>query len=58
MLISSHADNRKDNFLELDEGPTFSINISFGSPEKKFSFSFSRENTKFCLNLHHNGDNS
>ena len=58
MIISSHADNRKDNVLELDEGSTFSINISFGSPEKKFSFSFSRENTKFCLNLHHNGDNS
>ena len=57
-MISSHADNRKDNVLELGEGSTFSINISFGSPEKKFSFSFSGENIKFCLNLHHNGDNS
>ena len=57
-MISSHADNRKDNVLELGEGSTFSINISFGSTEKKFSFSFSGENIKFCLNLHHNGDNS
>ena len=32
---SSHSDNRKNNFLILGEGPTFGINGSFGSPEKK-----------------------
>ena len=32
---SFHSDNRKDNFLILGEGPTYSINGSFGSPEKK-----------------------
>ena len=31
-----HADNRKSNFLVLAEGPTFGINGSFGSPDKKF----------------------
>ena len=31
---SSHADNHKNNFLILGEGPTFEINGSFGSSEK------------------------
>ena len=51
---SSHADNRKNKFLVLREG----VNGSFGSPEKKFSINFSKSNTKFCLNLHYNADNS
>ena len=32
---SSHGDNRKNNFLMLGLGPTFRVNGSFGSPEKK-----------------------
>ena len=32
---SSHSDNQKNNFLILGEGPTYGINGSFGSPEKK-----------------------
>ena len=32
---SSRANNYKNNFLVLGEGPTFEINGSFGSPEKK-----------------------
>ena len=32
---SFHSDNRKNNFLILGEGPTYSINGSFGSSEKK-----------------------
>ena len=31
----SHADNRKNNFLILGEGPTYGINGSFVSQEKK-----------------------
>ena len=54
---SSHADNRKNNFLVLGEGPTFGINGSFGSPEKRFSINFSKAKTKFCLSLHYNADN-
>ena len=42
----------------LDDGPTFGIYGSFGSPEKKFSVNFSTANTKFCLSLHYNADNS
>ena len=31
----SHADNYKNNFLVLGEGPNYGINGSFGLPEKK-----------------------
>ena len=57
-ISSSHADNRKNNFLVLGDGPTFGINESFGSPGKNFSINFSKANTKFCLSLHYNPDNS
>ena len=55
---SSHADNRKNNFLLLGEGITFGINGSCGSPEKKFSINFSKSNTNVCLSLDFNADNS
>ena len=35
----------------LSEGLTYSINGSFGLPEKTLSISFSKVNTKFCLSL-------
>ena len=53
---SSHADNCKNSFLVLGEGPT--ISGCFGSTEKNFSITFSKANTKFCLSLHYNADNS
>ena len=34
-------DNCKNNFLGLDEDPSYSINGSFGLSEKKFSINFS-----------------
>ena len=55
---SSHADTRKNNFLVLGEGPTYGVNGGFRSPEKKFSINFTKANTKFCLTLHYNADNS
>ena len=55
---SSQTDNGKNNFLVLDEGPTFSINKSFGSVQKTFSINFSKANTKVCLSLDCNADNS
>ena len=42
-------------FVERD---TFGINRSFDAPEKIFSIIFSKTNTKFCLSLHYNFDNS
>ena len=56
--LSSHSDNRKNNFLILGKSPTYGINRSFGSPEKKFRINFTKVNRKFCLSLHYNGDNS
>ena len=55
---SSHADNRKNNFLVLVERPAYGINGSFNAPEKGFSFNFSKAITTFCLNFHCNRDNS
>ena len=42
----------------LGECPAFGFNGSFRSPEKKVSINFSKANTKLCLNLHYNADNS
>ena len=39
-----HIDNCKKNFLVLGEGPTFGINGTFGSSEKKFNINFSKAN--------------
>ena len=55
---SSHSDNRKNNFSILGEGPTYGINGSFGSPEKRFTINFTKANTKFSLSLHYNADNN
>ena len=41
----------ENNFLLLCERPTFGINESLGSPEKKFSINFSKANTKICLEI-------
>ena len=54
--LSYYADNRKNNFLVLDEGLIFRIKESFGSSEKKFSIDVSNANTKFCLSLHYSAD--
>ena len=42
-----HSDNHKSNCLTLGEGSTYGINGSFESPEKKFSFNFTKANTNF-----------
>ena len=48
---SLNSYNHKKNFLLLGECPTYGINGSFGSPEKKFSINFTKANTKFYLSL-------
>lgn len=57
---SSHADNRKNNFLVLAEGPTYDINGNFGAAEKKkFSIDFSKAKTKAKSScFYYNDDNS
>ena len=48
------SDYLKNNFLVLGERDTFSINRSFGAPEKRFSSNFSKANKS----LLYNADNS
>ena len=55
---SSHSDYRKNNFLILGEGPTFGFNWRSGSPGKKIDINFSKSETKYCLSLHCNSDNT
>ena len=56
---SSHTDNLKIDFLILGEGDTLGINGSLGASEKKnIGINFSKVNTKLCLSLHYNSDNS
>ena len=55
---SCHANNCKNNFLVLGEGPIFGINRSFIWKEKEFSISFSKVSTKYFLSLPYNGNNS
>ena len=43
-------------FLILGEGPTFGLNGSFDTPEKKLSIKFTKANAKICLSLHYNAD--
>ena len=52
-ISSFHSDN-----LILGEGPTYGINRSFGSPEKNFNIDFTKANTKYCLSLRYNAENS
>ena len=54
---SSHADNCNNYILVLGEGPTFRMNGRFGSSGEK-NINFSKANTKLCLSLHYNTDNS
>ena len=54
----SHSGNCKNNIFVLGKGLTFGINGNFGSPEKHVSINFGKSNTKFCLSLHYNADNS
>ena len=55
---SSHTDNRKNSFLVLGEGSTDGINDGTGAAEDNSSIKFTKENTKFFLRLHYNGDES
>ena len=46
---SSHAENCKNNFLELGKRTTENIMGSVCEPEQNTSIKFSKRNIKFCL---------
>ena len=50
--LSSHTDNRRDNFLLLGEGPTYGINKALVHQRKMFIINLSKSKAKFCLGLH------
>ena len=53
-----HVDSKKKDILILGEGPTFGLDGTALTTEKKYSINFTENNKKFCLGLHYNGDNS
>ena len=55
---SFHADICKNNFLVLGYSATADINGRIGAANKSFSINFSKTKTKFCVNLHFNGEYS
>ena len=57
MSSSSKIDNRKKYILILGKGPTQELEHTL-SAEKQYSIKFTKKNTKFCLSLHYNGENS
>ena len=57
MSSSTKLDNRKNDILILEKGPTQVLEQAH-SAEKLYSINFTKKNTKFCLSLHYNGANS
>ena len=58
MDSSSFSDNKGKDFLILGKGPTQGLGEYSLSAEKMYSINFTKVNTKFCLSLHYNRDNS
>ena len=58
MSSSVHANNRKNNILELGKDFTRGINGTRIYAEKLYSINFTEKTKKSCLSLHYNGDNS
>ena len=57
MSSSSHIDNKKKDILIIGKGPTQALEHT-PAAEKLYSINFTKENAKFCLNLHYNEANS
>ena len=57
MSSSSHIDNKKKNILILGKGPREELEHTVAA-EKLYSTNFTKQNTKFCISLHYNGENS
>ena len=55
---SSHANNKKNNFLVLGKDFVQGINGTTIYAEKMYSIVFTEKNKKICLSLHYNGANS
>ena len=57
-VSSIHVDNKGKDILILGKGPTQGLGEHSLAAEKMYSINFSKDNIKFCFNLHYNGANS
>ena len=55
---SPHIDNKGKDILILGKGSTQGLGEHSLTAEKLYSIKFTKENAKFCLSLHYNGENS
>ena len=53
-----HANNKVNNILVFGKDFIQGINGTTIYAEKLYSTNFTVDNSRFCLNLHYNGDNS
>ena len=58
MSSSVHVDNKRQDILILDEGPSQVLDNTTLTAEKNYSINFTEHNKMFCLSLHYNGANS
>ena len=58
MSSSVHANNKTKNILVLGKDFVQALENTVIDAEKSYSINFTENNKKFCLSLHHNGDNS
>ena len=58
MSSSVHANNKTKNIPVLGKGFTQGLDNTTIYAKKLYSINFTKNNTKFCLNLHYNGSNN
>ena len=58
MSSSVHTNNKTKNILVLGKDFVQGLKNTAIYSEKMYSVNFTKTNTKFCLSLHYNGDNS
>ena len=58
MNSSIHIDNNGKYILIVGKGPTQGLGENSLTAEKMYSINFTLTKKKFCLSLHHNGENS
>ena len=54
----TNLDNNGKDILVIEKGPTQGLGEHSLPGEKMFSINFTKVNTKFCLSLYYNGDDS
>ena len=58
MSSSAHIDDKEKDISILGKRPTQGLGEHSLTAERLYSINFTKENTKFCLSLQYNGENS